>query len=61
MTNNLEAGAALAMPIAYDRGCRLDVDHLARPPVWTIGHGTTQVDGVPVTSGMSCTCERADA
>ena len=28
--------------------------------VWTIGYGTTRVDGKPVTSGMTCTEQQAE-
>lgn len=36
------------------------LDTLARPPVWTIGHGTTRVNGVAVHKGMTCTQEECD-
>jgi lysozyme len=36
------------------------IDTLATTPVWTIGHGTTRVDGEPVCQGMSCTRQQAD-
>jgi lysozyme len=36
------------------------LDKVARPPVWTIGHGTTRIDGKPVTQGMTCTLQQAD-
>ena len=28
--------------------------------VWTIGYGTTRIDGSPVRSGMTCTVEQAE-
>ena len=28
--------------------------------IWTIGYGTTKIDGKPVEQGMSCTREQAD-
>lgn len=37
------------------------LDHIANPPKWTIGHGTTQVAGHPVHQGMTCTKADADA
>lgn len=40
-------------PFAY-------LDRAANPPIWTIGHGTTFIDGRPVTKGMVCTGEQAD-
>jgi lysozyme len=36
------------------------LDSVANPPVWTIGHGTTRINGEPVTPGTVCTMERAD-
>jgi lysozyme len=35
------------------------LDTLAKPPVWTIGFGTTRINGVPVHQGMTCTREQA--
>jgi lysozyme len=37
------------------------LDKLAKPPVWTIGHGTTLIEGKPITEGMTCTEQQADA
>lgn len=37
------------------------LDRLAKPPIWTIGRGTTRVGGKPVTQGMTCTVTQADA
>jgi lysozyme len=37
------------------------LDKIAKPPVWTIGHGTTRVNGKPVVKGMTCTKAQADA
>jgi lysozyme len=54
---------SLAVPLIYgSEGCELAayLDTLARPPVWTIGHGTTRVGGVPVERGMVCSQEQAD-
>jgi lysozyme len=53
----------LALPLIYDtEGCKLAayLDKLPIVPVWTIGHGTTFVDGKPVRQGMTCTREQAD-
>lgn len=36
------------------------LDTLAKPPVWTIGHGTTHINGEPVRAGMTCSREQAD-
>ena len=36
------------------------LDKLASPELWTIGHGTTRIAGVPVHAGMTCTREQAD-
>jgi GH24 family phage-related lysozyme (muramidase) len=54
---------SLALPLVFDlEGCRLVayLDTLARPPVWTIGHGSTWVQGKPVHYGMTCTRAEAD-
>lgn len=54
---------SLALPLIYDlEGCKLAayLDTLARPPVWTIGHGTTHAGGRPVCEGMTCTRAQAD-
>jgi lysozyme len=37
------------------------LDILARPPLWTIGHGTTHINGLAVYPGMACTLAQADA
>jgi lysozyme len=37
------------------------LDKLAKPPVWTIGHGTTHINDHPVAPGMRCTRAEADA
>jgi GH24 family phage-related lysozyme (muramidase) len=37
------------------------LDTMANPPVWTVGHGTTWINGRPVRSGVRCTREQADA
>jgi lysozyme len=37
------------------------LDRLPTIPVWTIGHGTTRVNGLPVYGGMTCTLEQANA
>jgi lysozyme len=29
--------------------------------IWTIGYGTTHIDGRPVTAGMTCTREQAES
>ena len=34
--------------------------YLCPANVWTIGYGTTRVDGKPVTSGMTCTEQQAE-
>lgn len=49
--------------IFHSEGCRLRayLDSVARPPVWTIGHGTTRINGRPVPEGMTCTVAEADA
>lgn len=36
------------------------LDRLAHPPRWTIGRGTTVINGKPVTEGMTCTRDQAD-
>lgn len=36
------------------------LDTLANPPVWTIGHGTTRVNGKLVYKGQRCTQEECD-
>lgn len=36
-------------------------DTLARPPVWTIGYGTTRIGGIPVHAGDRCTQAEAAA
>jgi lysozyme len=36
------------------------LDRLARPPVWTIGHGTTRLDGRSIMPGMTCNRVEAD-
>jgi GH24 family phage-related lysozyme (muramidase) len=43
-------------------GFRADayLDRLAKPPVWTIGHGTTRIDGALVISGQTCSKAQAD-
>jgi lysozyme len=43
----------------FDEVARLDT--LSKPPVWTIGHGTTRINGEPVRQGMTCTKAEADA
>ena len=61
---NVDSAVALAMPLVFGaEGCRLVayLDTLPLEPVWTIGHGTTQVDGHPVVAGLSCTRQQADA
>ena len=55
--NILDAIAA-ALPLIYGlEGCELEayLDTIAKPPVWTIGYGTTRVAGKPVCQGMTCT------
>lgn len=44
-------------------GFRADAyfDRLARVPRWTIGHGTTLINGKPVQAGMCCTLAEANA
>jgi lysozyme len=37
------------------------LDRLPTKPVWTIGRGTTRINGAPVTAGMVCTLAQADA
>lgn len=34
--------------------------YLCPAGVWTIGYGTTRIDGSPVRAGMSCTVEQAE-
>lgn len=51
--NIIDPAEGLAL-IAY-------LDRLANPPRWTIGHGTTRIDGNPVTEGMTCSKDQADA
>jgi lysozyme len=61
---NIDRAIGLAVPLVFPtEGCRLRayLDILAKPPVWTIGHGTTQIDGKPVRAGMTCTPAQADA
>lgn len=36
------------------------LDHLPNPPIWTIGHGTTRINGLPVKESMICTRHEAD-
>ena len=61
---NIDASMALAEPLVFTaEGCRLTawLDTLPDPPVWTIGHGNTWVDGHAVHAGMTCTRLQADA
>lgn len=60
---SIDTALQLAVPFLFDaEGCRLVayLDRLATIPVWTIGHGSTWVDGKPVTYGMTCTRTQAD-
>jgi lysozyme len=55
---------SLALPLIYGtEGCELAayLDTLATVPVWTIGHGSTVVNGKPVCEGMTCTPAQADS
>lgn len=36
------------------------LDTVAKNHVWTIGHGTTRINGEPVREGMICTRQQAD-
>ena len=38
---------------------RAYLDRLAKPPVWTIGYGTTRINGKPVRADMVCTHDQA--
>jgi lysozyme len=58
------AACRIAVRLIFpSEGCRLRsyLDSVASPPVWTIGHGTTRINGKPVTAGMTCSMEQADA
>lgn len=60
---NVEAGLKYAVQfINAIEGTSLVayLDTMARPPVWTIGHGTTRIAGQPVKQGMHCTQEECD-
>jgi lysozyme len=60
---NVEAGLIYAVQIVDTiEGTALVayLDTLANPHVWTIGHGTTRVNGQPVHQGMRCTQEECD-
>lgn len=60
---NLELALSLAVPLVFPaEGCKLTsyLDTVANPPVWTIGHGSTWVDGRPVGYGMTCSQTQAD-
>jgi lysozyme len=59
LEDTIRIAVALIFP---SEGCRTAayLDTLAKPPVWTIGHGTTEVDGEPVTEGMTCTPAEAN-
>jgi lysozyme len=62
--NSIAVALRLAAGCVYgSEGYRAEafLDTLAKPPVWTIGHGTTRVRGKPVTQGMRCTLLQADA
>jgi lysozyme len=61
---NILDAILLSLPLVYGSEGFEPVaflDTLARIPVWTIGHGTTVVNGKPVCEGMTCTREQADA
>jgi lysozyme len=60
---DLTHALSLAVPLVFDaEGCKLVsyLDTLAKPPVWTIGHGNTWVNGRPVQYGMTCSRAEAD-
>ena len=60
---NTSNALALALPLVHGaEGCALTayLDTLAKPPVWTIGHGTTRIAGMPVIPRMVCTQVQAD-
>jgi lysozyme len=61
----MNIGTALGYAVAIINGAEgftatAFLDRLAKPPVWTIGHGTTRIDGKPVIKGMTCTRPQAD-
>jgi lysozyme len=61
---NVTNALALALPLVHgSEGCALKayLDTLAKPPVWTIGHGTTRIGDKPVAWGMTCTQAEANA
>jgi len=60
---DLHNALSLAVPLVYSsEGCETTayLDRLATVPVYTIGHGSTVVDGKPVCQGMTCTQAQAD-
>lgn len=63
MANRMASALKLATSCVYgSEGYRSTafLDTLARPPVWTIGHGTTRIDNKLVLEGMTCTRAQAD-
>jgi lysozyme len=60
VNNALKLAVGLVFP-SEGFSAKSYLDTLTKPPRWTIGHGTTLVHGRPVTEGMSCTREAADA
>jgi lysozyme len=60
---DLAAAVRLASTLVMQwEGCKLDayLDTIAKPPVWTIAHGLTEIDGKPVCEGMTCTQQQAN-
>jgi lysozyme len=62
--DDINTALGLAVPLVFPAEGFKSVaylDRLAKPPVWTIGHGSTRVNGQPVHAGMTCTLTQADA
>lgn len=64
MTNNIDRALRYATSTIYAAegfAAVAFLDRLAKPAVWTIGRGTTHIEGKPITEGMTCTEAQADA
>jgi lysozyme len=62
--NNVDAALSYCMSMIFGAEGYSAVAYLDRLPTvltWTIGHGTTRINGKPVTKGMTCTRAQADA
>jgi lysozyme len=61
----MNVGAALGYAVTIVNDCEgfypaAFLDTLATEPVWTLGHGSTRINGEPVQPGTVCTREQAD-